>query len=163
MKKLYTLLTLLVLGTGLSFAQSSKEIYNKYSDLPGFEAVYISPAMLRLVGKLPDVDVQGEKMDFNKVIRGLDGGFYLLNTEDAKYAKDLAADVKKLIDKGKYELLMEAKDHGEVVRIYTEGNDRRITSLVLLSMEKDEAAFISINGNIDREALENLIAEEARK
>lgn len=157
MKKLYALLTLLLLATSLSFAQSSKEIYRKYSDNPDFEAVYISPAMLRLVGRIPDLAT--EEIDLGRLIKSMTGGFFVLSTSNAKSGQALADDVKKLLDKGNYELLMEAKEKGEATRIYSEGNDKRVTSIVLLSKETDETSFICIDGNIDRKELEDILAE----
>ena len=52
MKKIITILTALTLAVA-AFAQSGKDLYNKYSDLEGINAVYISPAMFRMIGKIP--------------------------------------------------------------------------------------------------------------
>ena len=38
-----------------AFSQSGKSIYNKYSDCEGVSAVYISPAMFRMMGSLPSL------------------------------------------------------------------------------------------------------------
>jgi hypothetical protein len=54
MKKIVTLLVLFAMSVA-TFAQSGREIYNKYSDLPGVEAVYISQSMFRLIGRVPDI------------------------------------------------------------------------------------------------------------
>ena len=88
-------------------------------------------------------------------------GFYLLNATDPKVGADLYADVKKFIDKGEYELLMEAKENGEVARIYSVGDEKTVTSLVMLAQEGSETAFISIDGQMDREELENILAQAA--
>ena len=42
---------------------------------------------------------------------------------------------------GKYELLMEAKDDGEAVRMYTVGDEKTVTSFVMVSQEKDVFIF----------------------
>ena len=65
MKKLYAIAIMLLIVTG-AYAQSGKTIYNKYSDSKDVSAVYISPTMFKLIGQLPDLDVEmadGEKMN----------------------------------------------------------------------------------------------------
>jgi len=159
MKKLFTIVTLITLCV-TAFAQNGRDLYNKYSDLPGMEAVYISPAMFRMIGKIPDVEFQDESVNFAPVIKSMTG-FYVLNATDPKIGADLYADVRKFIDGGKYELLMEAKENGEVARIYTVGDEQTVTSLVILAQEKSETAFIAIDGKMDRAQLEDLMAKAA--
>ena len=159
MKKLFTIVTLITLCV-TAFAQNGRDLYNKYSDLPGMEAVYISPAMFRMIGKIPDVEFQDESVNFAPVIKSMTG-FYVLNATDSKIGADLYADVRKFIDGGKYELLMEAKENGEVARIYTVGDEQTVTSLVILAQDKSETAFIAIDGKMDRAQLEDLMAKAA--
>ena len=159
MKKLFTIVTLITLCV-TAFAQNGRDLYNKYSDLPGTEAVYISPAMFRMIGKIPDVEFQDESVNFAPVIKSMTG-FYVLNATDPKIGADLYADVRKFIDGGKYELLMEAKENGEVARIYTVGDEQTVTSLVILAQDKSETAFIAIDGKMDRAQLEDLMAKAA--
>ena len=115
MKKIMTLVAALCLAV-TAFAQNAKELYNKYSDLNGVSAVYVSPAMFRMIGKLPDVDMEnskGEKVNLTPIINTL-SGFYLLDVEEnSSAAVQLQADVKKLLDGKKFELLFEAKENGE--------------------------------------------------
>ena len=59
MKRL-VILAALLLTTLSSFAQDGKSIYQKYSESEGVSAVYISPAMFRLIGRIPDLNVEGE-------------------------------------------------------------------------------------------------------
>ena len=51
MKKLFIIAAVMLLGT-LAKAQDAKSIYNKFSDEQGVSAVYISPSMFKLIGKL---------------------------------------------------------------------------------------------------------------
>ena len=59
----------LLLASIFSFAQTGKSIYQKYSDAAGVSAVYISPAMFRLIGKIPDLHVEGEDVNLAPRIR----------------------------------------------------------------------------------------------
>lgn len=161
MKKIYSILVLITLSL-TALAQGGREIYSKYSDLPGMEAVYISPAMFRMIGKIPDVELGDEDINFSSIIKSMTG-FYILSTENSKDAAALLDDVNKFIKAGKYELLMEAKDDGEATRMYTVGDEKTVTSFVMVSHEKDEISFISFDGKMDREKMGELIAKSAGK
>ena len=159
MKKLYAFFVLITLSV-TALAQSGRDLYNKYSDLPGMEAVYISPAMFRLIGKIPDIEFQDDKIDFSPIIKSMTG-FYILNTEDSQLAVSLLDEVKRFIRTGKYELLMEAKENGELVRMYTTGDDVAITSFVMVSQEGQGVSFLSFDGKMDRNQMENILAQAA--
>ena len=57
---------------------------------------------------------------------------------------------------------MEAKDNGEKVTMYTSGDEKTVTSFVLLADEGTEVTFICLDGNMDREKLEELLAEQMK-
>jgi phosphatidate phosphatase PAH1 len=63
-----------------------------------------------------------------------------------------------MTSKGKYELMMELKDDGETIRIYTSGNEKIIHSFVFLVSEEDSVQFICIDGEMKRSDIEKLIA-----
>lgn len=162
MKKLFTIAAVLLLGT-LAHAQDSKTIYNKFSDEKGVSAMYISPSMFKMIGKLPEIEIgdNGEKVDITPIVNTLKG-FYLLNSSDDGIVRRLNNDVKGLLDKGSFELMMEAKNDGETIRIYTDGDDNIIRSLVMMALSGSEATFLSMDGLINREALEQMIARSRR-
>jgi hypothetical protein len=82
-----------------SFAQSGKSIYNKYSDSEGISAVYISPAMFRMMGTIPSMDIEGYDVEIGSIVQSLTG-MYILNSENKKINDALKADVEKFISKG---------------------------------------------------------------
>lgn len=156
MKKIVTLLVLFAMSVA-AFAQSGREIYNKYSDLPGVQAVYISQSMFRLIGRVPDIEVNDKDVNLSTFIKTL-SGFYMINCEkNQAAAKDIYDDVKKYIGSGKYELLMESKDDGDIVRIYSLGDEKTIESFVMLERDDDETTFICFDGKMARKEVENLL------
>ena len=161
MKKFY-ILVLMLLASVTALAQNGRALYNKYSDLPDVEAVYISPAMFRLIGKIPDVELQEGSVNFGPIIKTL-SGLYILNIPKSDAAAQLADEVNHFVTKGHYELLMEAKDNGEVMRMYTVGDEKIVNSLVMLSRDGSETSFICLDGTMPREQLESLIAEAAKE
>ena len=161
MKKIYILVVMLLMSV-TAFAQNGRSLYNKYSDEPNVEAVYVSPAMFRLIGKIPDVEFQDENVNFGPIIKSLTG-LYMLSISDDGLAANLNDDVNRFIKKGQYELLMEAKDNGQVMRLYTVGDDYIVNSLVMLAREENQTSFICIDGDMPREQLETLVAEAAKE
>ena len=160
MKKFYILAAMLLLSVS-AFAQDGRSIYNKYSDYDDVEAVYISPAMFRLIGKIPDIQMERESVNLSPIIQSLTG-LYILSTSRENIVADLAADVDRFVKKGHYELLMEAKENGEVTRMYTIGTETIVNGLVMLTHDQGETSFICIDGAIPRDQLESLIAEAAK-
>ena len=160
MKKFY-ILALMLLMSVTALAQNGRSLYNKYSDHENVEAVYISPAMFRLMGRIPDMQMQDGSMNLGPIIKSLTG-LYILNITQEDIADSLADDVNRFIQKGEYELLMEAKDNGEVTRMYTVGDDAFVHSFVMLSRSGGETDFICLDGTMPREQLEALIAEATK-
>ena len=159
MKKLYMIVALVLISVS-ALAQSGRDLYNKYSDQPGVEAVYISPAMFRMIGRIPDLEMGDDNVNLSPIIRALTG-LYILNSENPAINGNLRADAERFIKSGKYELLMEAKDSGETIRMYTVGNDRMIEGFVMLAAEPDEVTFICLDGQMPRKEFEELLARKA--
>ena len=157
MKKALVFFTFLIMTVN-AFAQDSKYIYNKYSGEKGVSAVYISPAMFKMIGRIPEIDTGNSSQDISGVVRNLKG-FYLISTENPELVESIKADVKKFIGNGKFELMMEAKDDGMATRFYTIGNDEVINSFVMSAYDEGECTFICMDGVIDRAELERLLTE----
>lgn len=160
MKRLF-LLAAMLLVTISSFAQDGKSIYQKYSDSEDISAVYVSPAMFKLIGKLPDIEMNSGEVNFYPIIKSLTG-LYIINSSNKNINAQLYADVEKFIKSGRYELLMEAKDSGETVKMYTVGNDTVVNSFVMVAKDGEETTFICIDGNMNRTDMEKLLAEQMR-
>ena len=160
MKRLF-LLAAMLLVTISSFAQDGKSIYQKYSDSEDISAVYVSPAMFKLIGKLPDIEMNSGEVNFYPIIKSLTG-LYIINSSNKNINAQLYADVEKFIKSGRYELLMEAKDSGETVKMYTVGNDTVVNSFVMVARDGDETTFICIDSNMNRTDMEKLLAEQMR-
>ena len=151
---------MLLIAVG-AFAQEGKKLYNKYSDQEGVSAVYISPAMFKLMGQLPDINVEtadGKKMDMAPLVRSF-SGFYMLSFEKKSAASaELYKEVTSLVNKGNFELLMEVKDDGSTIRMYTLGDEKVVNSFVCIINEEDETMFFSLEGSMNRSDIEKLIA-----
>ena len=158
MKRITLLVAALFMLTANICAQDSKGIYNKYSDNDEVSAVYISAAMFKLMGKVPNMDVGNGSMNIGSIIKNLDC-MYILDCDDPDVSANIKSDVNKYISKYKFELLMEIKDRGEVVRIYTSGNEKTVTQFVMTAAEADAYTLICLDGTMSRADLAKMIAK----
>lgn len=156
MKKIIVFAALL-LGSIFASAQDGKQIYQKYSDEPNVSAVYVSPAMFRLIGKLPDIQAGDGDVNLTPVVQALTG-LYIISSENPDLNVRIAKDVRKFIEKGTFELLMEAKEDGEKMTMYTAGDDKTVTSFIMLADEGTEVTFICLDGKLDRTKLEDIMS-----
>ena len=155
MKKLITIAVLALVSIA-TFAQTSREIYDKYSDMEGASAVYISPLMFKMMKTLPDMNVgNGKDVNITSMISTLDGMFILEVGGNA--AKNLNSDTEKLVKAGKFGLMMEAKDNGENTRIYSVEKGEYITDLVLLTSGDTETTCIAISGKLRSDDIAKLL------
>ena len=155
MKKIYAIAALLLLSI-VSFAYDGKGIYSKYSDSKDVSAVYISPAMFKMIGRLPDMRLGEGSRNFTPVLKSLKG-MYVLNTSSSATGTAISADVSKMVKKEGYEMIMEAKENGETVRMYTVSSGDVVTSLLMLETSSSETTFICLDGVMSMEALMKLV------
>ncbi len=160
MKK-FILIAAMIMMSVAAFAQSGRSIYQKYSDAEKVSAVYISPAMFKLIGKIPDLEISDENVDLTPVIKSLKG-LYLINSANPDIREGVIKDVDAFVYSADYELLMEAKEEGETVRIYTVGNEQTVKGFVMLACEPEELTFICIDGEMERDQLDVIFAKMMR-
>ena len=118
--------------------------------------------MFRLIGKIPDLQIEGEDVNLAPIIKSLTG-LYLIDSENPAINASLKADAEQFVRKGNYELLMEAKDSGETMRLFTVGTETMVNGFVMIADEGDETTFIFLDGKMNREELEKVIAESTKK
>ncbi len=161
MKKIVLILIALLTSVSLFAQKDGKSLYNKYSDMKGVSAVYISPSMFRLIGNIPELNVEvsdDEYLNINPLINSLEG-LYVLESENKEISSSMYGDVNTMIKKGHFELMLEAKDDGETVQIYTAGDSRHIDTVVFLCRDEGELDFICIEGTIIREDFNRAISK----
>lgn len=162
MKRIAVLVAALFLLTANAWSQDGKGIYNKYSDHEEVSAVYISSSMFKLIGRVPDMNVGDGSMNLGPLIKSLNC-MYLIDCDDPDVSREIKSDVNKFINKYKFDMLMEVKDRGETVRIYTTGNEKTVTQFILTASEESAFTFICLDGTMSREELEKVIAKAAKE
>jgi len=162
MKRIAAFVAAMFLLTTGAWAQDGRGIYNKYSDNEEVSAVYISSSMFKLIGKVPDMELGEGSMDLGSIIKNLNS-MYLLDCEDPDLCAEIKADVNKFIKRYEFDMLMEIKDKGEVVRIYTTGNEKTVTQFIMTASEYDAFTFICLDGTMSRADLEKAIAKATQQ
>ena len=157
MKKIIIIALAAIISMASAAAQNSKkQIYIDYSGKPGVSAVYISPAMFKLMKAVPDIEINDQEVNFSRFIRTLEG-MYILSIDEPEMASQLVRDVEKELRNGKHELLMEAVEGNETTRIYVIQKDSIISDLVLLARDGSSTSYISITGQMPLEEISKMI------
>lgn len=161
MKKILTLLTL-SLASLCCLAQNGRELYEKFSSYENVSAVYISPAMFKMVGGMQALEEQTDAEEFIPDIKEF-RGMYIINSENPAICDELYGEAVELLNSRKYELLMEAKDDGETVHIYACYTKDYISSFILLAREIDEVSLVIIDGKILQKDLDTMMSGNPQK
>lgn len=156
MKRFITLIIMVLLVIPAAIAKDRKKLYSEYSGRPGVSAVYISPAMFKLIRSIPDVQINDQDVNLSSIISSLEG-MYILSTDSRDISYQLRRDVEKELTSGRYEMLMEAVEGKETTRIFMLNDGNRISDLILLSKDGDSTSFISITGQMSMDEVSKMI------
>lgn len=156
MKRIITILVLSATIAANAFGQNAKEIYNAYSGKEGVSTVYISPMMFRMLGALPDLQVEDQNI---KLIAESLTEFYLIHCQKAELAPKLTRDAEEILKRKKLELLMEAAEGSERVRIYVREEGDFYLDFVMVESEPSETTLILFTGKLRKESLAALIGK----
>lgn len=154
---------LVILAVALSLTVSSfadnlgRKIYYRYSGEKDVSAVYISPSMFKMINRLPEMDMGGQNVELTGLIRALDG-FYLIDSRNRTVNASLKGEMDKFLSEGNMELMLEAKEEGENVRIYTRSQGEIMTHFVLVATEKEECTVVYLEGQLSQEQLDAIIS-----
>lgn len=162
-KTILILASIALFSTGL-FAGSARDIYKKYAGKDNVDAVFISSAMLRLIGALPEVKSAGENLDFTPLMRSLTG-MYILDSENTEVNGSLVKDIEAFVGSENYELLMEANDNEKKVSMYTSTVSEDIIDKFILFVTENnssECTFIALEGKMKREDIEKVVAKSLK-
>lgn len=158
MKRLAIIIMFLAAAAMSAAAQDGKEIYNRYSGKKGVSSVYISPTMFKMMKSLPEVSMESGEVDFSSIIKTFNG-MYIIDIEEPELAKSLSEEVAAMAESGRYELMMEAAEESEKVRIYIVSKGDIVTDFLMFAQEKGSASVISISAEMPFSELQKLIAQ----
>ena len=123
-------------------ASAQVKAFEKYADMKNVSYVYISKYMLGMAGKAATPSVPG--VDMRSLARKLTG-IQIISTEEKTARAKLKNDVKGILARDKYEVLMQIRDDGSKVDIYNcIGKQQSV--VVMLTDEADSATVMVFSG-----------------
>ena len=141
-KMIRTLLCIMVAMASLT-VNAQVKAFEKYADMKNVSYVYISKYMLGMASKTSMPSVPGVDM---KSLASKLTGIQIISTEEKTARAKLKNDVKDILARDKYELLMQMREDGNKVDIYhCIGKQQSV--VVMLMDENDSATVMIFSGN----------------
>ena len=141
-KMIRTLLCIMVAMASLT-VNAQVKAFEKYADMKNVSYVYISKYMLRMASNSSMPSVPG--VDTKSLASKLTG-IQIISTEEKTARAKLKNDVKDILARDKYEVLMQMREDGDKLDIYHCVGKQQ--SVVVMLMDEDDSATVMIfSGN----------------
>ena len=141
------LLLCVVVILGSLSAHAQVKAFEKYADMKNVTYVFISKYMLSLAGKSARLSVPG--VDVKSLTNKL-SGIQIITSEDNAAQKKLKNDVKAIIAKEKYELMMQINEDDSKVNIYHRIGKQQ-SAVVMLVEDDDQTTIMVFSGKFTLE------------
>ena len=141
-----TLLGIVIVLCSLT-ANAQVKAFEKYADAKNVTYVYISKYMLSMAGKNATPSVPGVDI---KTLAGKLTGIQIINTENKAAQAKLKNDVKGIISRDKYELLMQMNEDDSRVNIYHHITKQQ-SAVVMQVEDKEELTLMVFSGKFTLE------------
>ena len=129
----------IVVALGSLHANAQVKAFEKYADMKNVTYVYISKYMLGMAGKMATPSVPGVDI---KTLAGKLTGIQIISTENKAAQAKLKNDVKGILARDKYELLMQMNEDGDRVNIYH--HIAKQQSAVVMQVEDNEEVTLMV-------------------
>ena len=145
-----TLVALLLIVVATQ-AQTLQSLFEKYSEDERFTSVTVGNGMMNLGS------VMGKHNSHNKEMSSKMKSIKILTLEDKSSAltKTFMQELDKVIEEGKFETAIEARDKGERVHIYYRISGKDNADMLIVSKDKSEISLIWISGKMSKEEMLN--------
>ena len=141
-----TLLGIVIVLCSLT-ANAQVKAFEKYADAKNVTYVYISKYMLSMAGKNATPSVPGVDI---KTLAGKLTGIQIVSTENKAAQAKLKNDVKGIISRDKYELLMQMNEDDSRVNIY-HCIAKQQSAVVMQVEDKEELTLMVFSGKFTLE------------
>ena len=138
-QKIIKILIGIVVASCSLHANAQVKAFEKYADMKNVTYVYISKYMLAMAGKNATPSVPGVDI---KTLAGKLTGIQIINAENKAAQVKLKNDVKGIISRDKYELLMQMNEDDSRVNIYHHITKQQ--SAVVMQVEDEEELTLMV-------------------
>ena len=137
----------IVVALGCLTANAQVKAFEKYADTKNVTYVFISKYMLSMAGKNAAPSVPG--ID-TKTLAGKLTGIQIITSVDNATQKKLKNDVKSIMAKDKYELLMQMNEDDNKVNIFHHV-DKQQSAVIMLVEGDDNTTVMVFSGKFTRD------------
>ena len=123
-------------------ANAQVKAFEKYADMKNVTYVYISKYMLGMAGRNATPSVPGVD---TRTLAGKLTGIQIINTENKAAKTKLKSDVRAILAKGKYELLMQMNEDESKVNIY-HCITKQQSAVVMQTEDNEELSLMIFSG-----------------
>ena len=158
MKKMLTLVvfTLIVVATQ---AQTLQSLFDKYSKDERFTYVTVGSGMMNLASNFGIKNKNGKLMASKmRSIRILT----LENDANSPLMKSVIQDLDKIIEVGKFETAVEAREKAEMVHIYYRVVEKDNADMLIVTKDKGELSLVWISGKMSKEEMMNSFSQNGK-
>ncbi len=145
----------MVMAAGCLNANAQVKAFEKYADMKNVTYVFISKYMFGMAGRNVTPSVPG--IDTQTLLNKLTG-IQIISSENKVARTKLRDDVKAMMTKGKYEVLMQMNEDDSKVNIFHSIN-RQQSAVVMLIEDSDEVTVMVFSGKFTLEDVMKLTGE----
>lgn len=136
-----------VMAAGCLTANAQVKAFEKYADMKNVTYVFISKYMLGMASKNATPSVPG--VDINTLLNKLTG-IQIVSAENKVARTKLKNDVKAMMAKDKYKVLMQMNEDDSKVNIF-HCVDKKLSAVVMLVEDNDEVTVMVFSGKFTLE------------
>ena len=145
----------MVMAAGCLNANAQVKAFEKYADMKNVTYVFISKYMFGMADRNVTPSVPG--IDTQTLLNKLTG-IQIISSENKVARTKLRDDVKAMMTKGKYEVLMQMNEDDSKVNIFHSIN-RQQSAVVMLIEDSDEVTVMVFSGKFTLEDVMKLTEE----
>ena len=134
------------------------DLYKRYAGKEGFTSINISPEMFGMLSGFDMNDSSDQAQDAQNVMEQLSGLKMLVyEAEDGAPNEYFLAELRDLTTVKGYTEMMSVDSEDEVVKFLAKkGEDGRVSEMLMIVLEKDEAVVMSMTGSLDMKSIQQI-------
>ncbi len=157
MRTLMTMAMVLMVYS-LSAQTAIDDLYKRYAGKEGFTSINISPEMFGMLSGFDTNDSSEHAQEAQNVMEQLTGLKMLVyEAEDGAINDAFMDELKELSSVKGYSEMMSVDSEDEVIKFLAKkGEDGRVSEMLMIVMEEDEAVVMSMTGSLDMKSIQQI-------
>ena len=142
----------------LSAQTAIDDLYKRYAGKEGFTSINISPEMFGMLSGFDTNDSSENAQEAQNVMEQLTGLKMLVyEAEDGVRNDAFMNELRELSSVKGYTEMMSVDSEDEIVKFLAKkGEDGRVSEMLMIVMEEDEAVVMSMTGSLDMKSIQQI-------